>query len=187
MKKNFSNNNEYINRELSWIEFNKRVLNVSENPDTPLFERLKFIAIASSNFDEFFMVRVGSLNDQVNAEFKEEDPSGMTPLEQIENIFIYARKLIERQYKSFNEIQKELLLEKIKFVYSPELNDEQKEYVERYYTEKVYPVLTPILVDKSVQSPLIMNKSLNIGVLLENPKREVLRDSTGTVCIGKGS
>ncbi|OHW62586.1 polyphosphate kinase [Andreesenia angusta] len=172
MKKNFSNNSEYINRELSWIEFNKRVLNVSENPDTPLFERLKFVAITSSNFDEFFMVRVGSLNDQVNAGFNQKDPSGMTPLEQIENIFIYAKKLIDRQYKAFNDIQKELLGHNLKFASVEELSEEQRDYLQRYYIEKVYPVLTPILVDKRIQSPLVFNKSLNVGVLLENEKHE---------------
>lgn len=172
MKKNFSNNSEYINRELSWIEFNKRVLNISEDPSTPLFERLKFLAIASSNFDEFFMVRVGSLNDQVNAKFEKRDPSGMTPLEQIENIFVYSKKLIDRQYKSFNEIRKELLDQKIRFISVTDLTEEQKKYIQRYYTDNVYPVLTPILVDKRIHSPLILNKSLNIGVLLESEKKE---------------
>lgn len=170
MAKTFSNNGKYINRELSWIEFNKRVLNISEDIETPLFERLKFIAITSSNFDEFFMVRVGSLNDQINAGFLEEDPSGMNPREQIKNIFSYSNKIVERQYGSFELIKKELLEKGIEFAKLSQLDKDERQYLDCYYEENVYPVLTPILVDKRAHSPLIMNKSLNIASLLEGAK-----------------
>lgn len=173
MAKTFSNNGRYINRELSWIEFNKRVLNISEDIETPLFERLKFIAITSSNFDEFFMVRVGSLNDQINAGFLEEDPSGMNPREQIRNIFTYSNKIVERQYSSFETIKRELLSKGIEFAEISQLEKEEKRYIDDYYEENIYPVLTPILVDKRVHSPLVMNKSLNIATLLEGAKGKV--------------
>lgn len=170
MKKNFSNNDRYVNRELSWIEFNKRVLNAAERAETPLFEKAKFLSIVSSNFDEFFMVRVGSLHDQLVTDKEILDCSGMTPKEQMDKIFIYSRKLLERQYRVFNGLKKELEDENIEFASIDDISSEQRRELDRYYHEVIFPVLTPILVDKTAHVPLILNQTLNIAVLLKSER-----------------
>jgi len=166
-------NTNFINRELSWLEFNDRVLEEACDNINPLYERLKFASIVSSNLDEFFMIRVGSLSDQVQAGFNEPDLAGLTPARQIELISQRAHKMVADQYNCFTRsLQKLLKKEKVFFVKTDELTDKQKEFVSGYFSRTIYPVLTPMVVDQSRPFPLILNKSLNIALLLENKEDE---------------
>ncbi len=158
----------YENRELSWLKFNYRVLNEARDKNIPLLERLKFVSITSSNLDEFFMVRVASLKDMVHAGYKKTDIAGMTAKEQLEAINKDTRALVEMQYSTYNRSLVPLLHNhgiEIISAYE-ELDEVQGEYVDRYFEETVYPVLTPMAVDASRPFPLIRNKSLNIAALL---------------------
>lgn len=162
--------NKYINRELSWLAFNSRVVEEAEDQESPLLERLKFISIVSSNLDEFYMIRVGSLWDQVEAGIKIEDPSGMNPLKQIEVINKKVHEMYTRQYNAYFQLLDDLKKKQVRFYRYRELNKEQKAFAERYYKEMVYPVLTPLVVDQSRPFPLIQNKTLNVGLLLQSQK-----------------
>lgn len=160
---------EFINRELSWLDFNRRVLEEAEDKKNKLFERLKFLAITASNLDEFYMVRVAGVNDQIIAGFNKPDASGLFPEEQLNKIEEKAKNLVNDLYSCLNKyIIPELKKEKIFFVNKKNLADYQREYIDDYFAETIYPVLTPMAVDKSRPFPLILNKSLNIGVLLED-------------------
>ncbi len=162
-------NIHYINRELSWLEFNNRVLEEAQERENPLLERLKFISIVSSNMDEFFMVRVASLWDQVLADFNKPDSSGLTPMKQIQKISDRVHKIVYDQYNCYNRSLVPMLKKKdIFFLKEDDLTDYQKEFIQKYYWKNIYPVLTPMVVDQSRPFPLILNKSLNIALLIEN-------------------
>ncbi len=167
-EKEFLKPEYYENRELSWLKFDHRVLNEARDKTIPLLERLKFVSITSSNLDEFFMVRVASLKDMVHAGYKKTDIAGMTAQEQLEAINKDTRALVELQYSTYNRSLVPLLSNHgIEILGThEELNQEQKEYVDHYFQENVYPVLTPMAVDASRPFPLIQNKSLNIAALL---------------------
>ena len=158
----------YTNRELSWVKFNERVLNEARDKKIPLFERLKFLSITASNLDEFFMIRVASLKDMVNAKYKKPDISGMTPEEQLSALNTETHKLVNMQYSTYNRSLIPLLKANgLNVILShEELTEEQAAYVDSYFQENVYPVLTPMAVDSSRPFPLIRNKTLNIGALL---------------------
>ncbi len=164
----------YENRELSWLEFNQRVLEEAENPENPLFERLKFLSIVSSNLDEFFMVRVASLKEQVGAGYVKEDFAGFTPKEQLKAISVRTHIMVEEQVQHFKRgILPQLRKKKIVFHSEPaKLTATQKSFVEQYFANALYPILTPMGVDSSRPFPLIMNKTLNIGVIVENKGKE---------------
>ncbi len=172
----------YENRELSWLKFNHRVLNEARDKSIPLLERLKFVSITSSNLDEFFMVRVASLKDMVHAGYKKKDIAGMTAKEQLEAINKDTRGLVEMQYSTYNRSLVPMLHNHgIEIIQAfEELTEEQGEYVDRYFEETVYPVLTPMAVDASRPFPLIRNKSLNIAALLnkKGDKKEELEFAT---------
>ena len=163
-------NEKYMNRELSWIGFNYRILSEARDKANPLFERLKFLSITSSNLDEFFMVRVASLKDMINADCDKKDIAGMTPKEQIEAILNETHDFVNLQYSTYNRsLVPALKGENLIIIDKHEhLNEEQKKYVDRYFDENIYPVLTPMAVDSSRPFPLIRNKSLNIAALLED-------------------
>lgn len=163
----------FINRELSWIEFNKRVLEEAQDSNNPLFERVKFLSIVSSNLDEFFMVRVASLIDQIEAGIGKEDYSGLTPKDQLSKIAVRVHKMVTEQYNCYNRsIIPALKKEKINIIKANKLTEQQKDFLQEYYTKNIYPVLTPMVVDSSRPFPLILNKSLNIAVLLKNEKEK---------------
>lgn len=168
MEKDYLKSEYYENRELSWLKFNGRVLNEARDKSIPLLERLKFVSITSSNLDEFFMVRVASLKDMVHAGYKKKDIAGMTATEQLEAINKDTRALVETQYSTYNRslvpLMKNHGIEIIDRF--EELTKEQEEYVDRYFEENVYPVLTPMAVDASRPFPLIRNKTLNLAALL---------------------
>ena len=170
----FGNSENYVNREMSWLEFNYRVLGEARDKTTPLFERLKFLSITASNLDEFFMVRVASLKDMVHAGYKKPDIAGLTASEQLELIGKKTHELVDDQYKTYNRMLLPLLKQNgLRIVTShEELTPEEAEYVDRYFEKSVYPVLTPMAVDSSRPFPLIRNKSLNIAALVKKKKGE---------------
>ena len=158
----------YYNRELSWILFNKRVLDEARDKKNLLFERLKFLSITASNLDEFFMIRVASLKDMVNANYSKRDLSGMTPAEQLAKINEETHDLVQQQYSTYNRSLLPLLRQnQIQIITEHELlTQKQAHYVDQYFEENVYPVLTPMAVDSSRPFPLIRNKTLNLAALL---------------------
>ncbi len=167
-KSEFKNPEYYTNRELSWVLFNKRVLSEARDKAIPLFERLKFLSITASNLDEFFMIRVASLKDMVNASYAKRDIAGMTPTEQLMALEKVTHELVELQYSTYNRsLIPSLHANNLNIIaHHEELTEEQGKYVDKYFESRVYPVLTPMAVDSSRPFPLIRNKSLNIGALL---------------------
>lgn len=163
------NSKVFINRELSWLEFDARVLGEAEDVLNPLFERLKFLSITASNLDEFFMVRVASLKDMVNAGYTKKDIAGMNAAEQLAALDERTHAFVKRQYKIYNdELVPALAREGFHIIGShEELTHEQEIFVDKYFHEDVYPVLTPMAVDSSRPFPLIRNKTLNIAALLK--------------------
>ncbi|BBF41889.1 polyphosphate kinase [Lachnospiraceae bacterium KM106-2] len=172
MDKSFKKPAYFRNRELSWIEFNYRVLNEARDKTIPLFERLKFLSITASNLDEFFMVRVASLKDMVNANYTKTDISGLSPSEQLAKITKKAHQLVQMQYSTYNRSFLPLLRQNELHVVNEfeKLTEEQSNYVDEYFMNQVYPVLTPMAVDSSRPFPLLRNKSLNIAALLKDKK-----------------
>ncbi len=158
----------YINRELSWLQFNERVLSEAEDESNPLFEKLKFLAISASNLDEFFMVRVASLKDMINAGYRKLDIAGMTATEQLDKVLVAVHSFVDKQYEIYNKsLVPELLENGIEITDGTDLSEKELKYVDRYFDDVVYPVLTPMAVDSSRPFPLIRNKTLNIGALLK--------------------
>ena len=164
----FKNPQYYINRELSWIEFDRRCLSEARNKENPLLERLKFLSITASNLDEFFMVRVASLRDMVQAGYKKKDIAGMTASEQLSAVLEATHTFMQQQYWTLNrQLLPALEEQKICMVRDlDELSKADQRFVEDYFISNVFPVLTPMAVDSSRPFPLIRNKSLNIGALL---------------------
>ncbi len=158
----------YYNRELSWLEFDGRCLSEAQDESIPLFERIKFLSITASNLDEFFMVRVASLKDQVHAGYKKKDIAGMTSEEQLEAINDRTHSFMEAQYRTLNDnLIPNLKKNGLRVLTSFEqLNEEQGKYVDDYFKMNVYPVLTPMAVDSSRPFPLVRNKTLNIAALV---------------------
>ena len=150
-KIDFKNPEFYENRELSWIKFDNRVLSEARDKSIPLLERLKFVSITSSNLDEFFMVRVASLKDMVNAGYTKKDIAGMTAAEQLAALDERTHAFVKRQYKIYNdELVPALAREGFHIIGShEELTHEQEIFVDKYFHEDVYPVLTPMAVDSS--------------------------------------
>ncbi|MBQ6695792.1 MAG: RNA degradosome polyphosphate kinase [Lachnospiraceae bacterium] len=159
----------YTNRELSWLLFNQRILSEARDKTIPLFERLKFLSITASNLDEFFMVRVASLKDMVNAGYEKPDIAGMTPTEQLEALDTEIHKLVNMQYSTYNRSLLPLLEQNGLHVIKQheQLKEEEAAYLDKYFVDNVYPVLTPMAVDSSRPFPLIRNKSLNIAALVQ--------------------
>ena len=171
----------YDNRELSWLKFEQRVLNEAKDKNIPILDRLKFVSITSSNLDEFFMVRVASLKDMEHANYTKKDIAGMNPSQQLEAIGKEVHALVEKQYNTYNRSLMPLLKKKgIQIVGAyEELNEKQRTYVDKYFMEHIYPVLTPMAVDASRPFPLVRNKSLNIAALIKskNPDSKLQQGS----------
>lgn len=168
-KTKYSKPEYFYNRELSWILFNQRVLEEAKNRSLPLMDRLKFLSITSSNLDEFFMIRVASLMDMVQVRYSKKDLAGMTPEEQLNAINEKTHQFVREQYDIYNHsLLPALTREGIHILsHYEDLTKDQSRYVDRYFIEEVYPVLTPMAVDSSRPFPLIRNKSLNIGAVLQ--------------------
>ncbi|MBE9169885.1 polyphosphate kinase 1 [Pleurocapsales cyanobacterium LEGE 06147] len=160
----------YFNRELSWLEFNRRVLHEALDERTPLLERLKFMAIFSSNLDEFFMVRVAGLKQQLEAGVTRLTPDGRTPGQQLADISICLRPMVEKQHQYFEkDLKKQLSDRTIHIIDYLDLNQEQRTYLNQFFEEHIFPVLTPLAVDPSHPFPYISNLSLNLAVVVKDP------------------
>ncbi|MEB2298357.1 RNA degradosome polyphosphate kinase [Lysinibacillus xylanilyticus] len=165
----------YNNRELSWLAFNERVLEEAEDVDNPLLERLKFLAIFSSNLDEFFMVRVAGLQDQVRAGFhKAENKSGLTPKEQLAKIAERTQALVRRQTEVYRHLIYDLLPQhNVHIADMKDLTSTQKAFINEMFAETIFPVLTPVAVDAYRPFPTLLGKTLNLLVLLEQDETDL--------------
>lgn len=170
----------YYNREMSWLQFNYRILNEAKDKTIPLFERLNFLSITESNLSEFFMVRVASLIDLVHADVKKKDIAGLTPQGQLDLIIPETKNMIASQYSTLNrQILPAMEENGLKLVkHYEDLNERQSKFVDKYFEKEVYPVLTPMAVDSSRPFPLISNKTLNIGALIRDKKKDVIDIAT---------
>ena len=161
----------FINRELSWLEFNLRVLEEAENPENPLLERMKFLAIFSSNLDEFFMVRVAGVREQAFGDGAPQDfaADGMTAIQQLRAIGARTQELVARQYRCLRESIGPAMVEAgfsvMKYV---DLDAEQREYVDAFFRERALPILTPMACDPAHPSPRYHNRGLYLGAMLEH-------------------
>ena len=161
----------YINRELSWIEFNERVLQEARDPEIPLLERLKFLAITATNLDEFFMVRVGSLKRMIEKNPLETDPSGLSVSVQMEEVLQRVRKMIYDQYLCYlDHIEPGLELSGIRRLSAHELTENQKKYVSNVFEEEIFPVISPMAYKPGLHPPLLLNLGLHFIVKLKSEK-----------------
>ena len=183
MDREISEQKYYLNRELSWLQFNKRVLQEAVDDSNPLLEKLRFLAITSSNLDEFFMIRVSGLKHQTENNITRRDIAGMTPEEQIENISELCQQLVAKQYIYLKDILQVLQKEGLSFVKPDAINEEQKKWLENYFEREIFPVVTPMAVDASHPFPFLASKSLNIAMLLERNERDNLVDEENDIDI----
>jgi polyphosphate kinase len=163
----------YFSRELSWLEFNYRVLSEALDPRTPLLEQVKFLAIFSSNLDEFFMVRVAGLKQQVEAQVQKRTPDGRTPEQQLEGIRDRLYPMVQQQHQFFqSELCPLLYANGVALFDYIDLNQEQRTYLQNYFEAQIFPVLTPLAIDPGHPFPYISNLSLNLAVVVKNPETE---------------
>ncbi len=157
------------NRELSWLKFNQRVLQEAQDITVPLLERMKFVAIFSSNLDEFFMIRVGSLFDMAHADAKARDSrSGMTPDEQLEKIFEAVAPLCKERDKTYSDIKKQLHPYGVCGLSYKELEQQEKKYVKKYFKDQILPILSPQIVDANHPFPHLLNKEIYVTANLRD-------------------
>ena len=157
-------------RELSWLSFDQRVLELAEDSTIPLLERLRFLAIFSSNLDEFFMVRVATLLSKIENDISAPNIAGITPLDLMNEISLRTKALVERQSKALHgEIIPKLKAEGIEFLHWDSLNEIERTYVSKLFQDRIFPVLTPLAVDPSHPFPYISGLSLNLAVIVKNP------------------
>lgn len=159
----------YLSRELSWLEFNRRVLAEALDERTPLLERLKFLSIFCSNLDEYFMVRVAATKEQIDANVSKRTPDGRTPTEHLRDISQRLRPMITQMHHHFQaELRPKMLAHDIYLLDYADLNPAQSAYLDAYFNEQVFPVLTPLAVDSGHPFPYISNLSLNLAVEIED-------------------
>ncbi|MEP6975917.1 MAG: polyphosphate kinase, partial [Spartobacteria bacterium] len=167
----FSAPTNFINRELSWLEFNRRVLEEAQDPAQPLLERVKFLGIVSSNLDEFFEIRVAGIKQQIASETSDVGPDGMSPTETFEAIHRAVREMVAQQYALWNdEIEPLLQKNNIHLRHMAELTAKRAAWARRYFQQEVFPMLTPLAVDASHPFPQLLNKSHNLLVRARTKK-----------------
>lgn len=163
------------NRELSWLKFNERVLEEAKDPSVPLLERMKFVAIFTSNLDEFFMIRVGSLFDMAHTDANARDSkTGMTPEEQLEKIFDAVAPLYKERDKTYSEIKKQLHPYGVCGLDFKELESAEKKYAKKYFKEQIMPILSPQIVDANHPFPHLLNKEIYVTANLRIKGQEKL-------------
>ena len=161
---------ELIDREISWLSFNERVLELAQDRDIPLLERLRFMAIFANNLDEFFMVRVASIMGKIDNEITASNTAGFTPSQLLTAVTAKARELSKRHADHFkNELLEDLREHKIELITWHDLNEDESAYVAKIFRERIFPVLTPLAVDPSHPFPYISGLSLNLAVLVKHP------------------
>ena len=169
----FDQPDNFTNRELSWLEFNQRILGEARDRKNPLFERMKFLSITASNLDEFFMVRIASLKDMVNAGYQKKDIAGMTAQEQLRALNEKMQAFCEKQYTTYNRaLLPKLSEEGLEIISFSELSEKEMDFLEEYFHKNIYPVLTPMAIDFSRPFPLIQNKTLNIAALIKSRNKD---------------
>ncbi|MBP2625310.1 MAG: Polyphosphate kinase [Firmicutes bacterium] len=168
----FDKEEYFLNRELSWLKFNDRVLNEANDLSKPLLERLKFVAIASSNLDEFFMIRVAGLKQQVESGISKKDAAGLGAEEQLRLIDQSVRNLVHKQYRFLKRIIDCMQQENIFLKNVEGLSSTGREWMDDYFYNTIYPILTPLAINASHPFPLLANKTLNLAVLLSRSKEE---------------
>lgn len=167
-----SGSKKYINRDLSWLEFNRRVLEEAEDPSTPLMERLSFLSIVSSNLDEFMSVRVAGLQDQRKAGYIKTDFTGYTPQGLLKRIMKRTNRTVRQQYKVYRDLMRQLSREGIELLGAKDLTVEQKTLMKSHFQEIIYPVLTPMAVDVSRPFPLVHSKEIYLAVVLKPEEQQ---------------
>jgi len=169
--KKYKEPKNFFNRDLSWVEFNRRVMEEALNSDLPLLEKIKFISIFFSNLDEFYMIRVSGLKEQIAANILEPTIDGLTPLEQVQRIEKTVRPMLDTLYSYWNnDILPQLKENKI-FIYDfCDFTTEEQAKLRTYFQKEIYPILTPLAFDPGRPFPYISNLSLNLAVLIRNPK-----------------
>lgn len=176
-----------LNRELTWLSFNQRVLSEAENTNNPLLERVKFLAIVNSNLDEFFMKRIGGLKQQVGAGINALSADGRTPQQQIDDCYAVVKRIdadIQRILKSLTD---ELKNEQIEILTFDQLSDEQQQQMQQYFYDNVYPLLTPQAIDPAHPFPFVSNLSLNLLIKLAYPENDRFGLARLKVPVGQGS
>lgn len=162
----------YLNRELSWIEFNRRVFGEARDACNPLLERVKFLAIFASNFDEFFMIRVSGIMQQISAGVQKQSPDGLTPTEQLRAVRDALLPLIDQERDLlFSDLLPQLAEQGIHLLNVSDLNARQRAWVSDYFHRQIFPVLTPLAFDSSRPFPFISNLSLNLAVMIQDPQK----------------
>lgn len=160
----------YYNRELSWLQFNTRVLEEAANPQHPVLERLRFLSISASNLDEFYMVRVAGLFGQVRAGFNEPSIDGLTAAQQLMRINALAAELVAEQQERWKILRSELAAANFLLVDPSDLSEKDTEWLERWFMSQVFPILTPLNVDPAHPFPFIHNKGLTLGIAMTDPE-----------------
>lgn len=173
MRLNYTDPENFLNRECTWIKFNERVLREAMVPSNPLLEQLNFIAIAASNLDELFMIRVAGVKHLIESGIKHIDISGMTPQEQFEAIQDMVHKQVQQQYAYYNIIRNKLRENGLQFIHVSDLNEEQHLWLESYFEREIYPVVTPMAVDSSHPFPFLSSLNLNLAVLLRKKQCDI--------------
>lgn len=176
----------FLNRELTWLEFNRRVMHEAEDKRNPLLERLKFISIVSANLDEFFMKRIGGLKQQVGAGISSKTVDGRTPKEQISDSYLIVHELLERNKIILQELLAELKQYGIEILNYEELEDADKSFVREYYYDNIFPLVTPQSIDPAHPFPFISNLSLNLLVHVKYPERDKTALTRIKVPVGAG-
>lgn len=168
---NFDKPDYFLNRELSWLQFNQRVLELARRRSLPLLERLKFLAIFSSNLDEFFMVRVAGLNQQADAGRRKKDKSGRTPRQQLLEIGKDAHDLVDQHTRSVSDLLDELRKHRLYILARDEWTLEQRRYLKRHFEQEILPVVTPLAVEQLNPCPLLPGLQINVALTLQaDPK-----------------
>jgi polyphosphate kinase len=163
----------FLNRDLSWLEFNRRVLEEAMNPELPLLDKIKFISIFFSNLDEFYMIRIAGIKEQLRANVIDTSIDGLTPTEQLKMIESIIQPMLKKIYDFWNnEILKELKANKICICDLTQLNKEEKDALNEYFSREIYPILTPLAFDPGRPFPYISNLSLSFAILVKKPNGE---------------
>ncbi|HLG32284.1 MAG TPA: polyphosphate kinase 1 [Ignavibacteriaceae bacterium] len=173
LQKKYNNPNNFINRDLSWIEFNRRVLEEAYNPELPLLEKIKFVSIFASNLDEFYMIRVSGLKEQVDANILEPTIDGFTPAEQLQKI----EKLLKPMRQQLNELWVNQIVPALRennifLLKFDEFNDEEQKKLKGYFEKEIFPVLTPLAFDPGRPFPYISNLSVSLAIFVRQPDGE---------------
>lgn len=152
---------KYINREVSWLDFNYRVLEEAQDESSRVMDRLKFLAITASNLDEFFMVRMAGILDQIEVGYEKKDPAGLSPKEQITLLSNMCHDMVHKKYTCLNKsLLPEMKKHGVEILSYDDVAKDQKKYINDFFEEVVFPVITPMAVDNSRPFPLLSNKSL---------------------------